>query len=99
MRFRVANAHRTQASLEDLAVCAVVVADQGARRAVPRESFCHSIGEPLSARVSRHRRRDQLTRAVMDDNQDVEQCGSVNAHLEVSHLWSSGIDPLGRGDI
>ena len=51
----VANPHRSDAVREGSSVCTIIVADQIARRCVPRECFHDLLRQPLRRRVLGYR--------------------------------------------
>ena len=63
----VPDAHRSHPSLERDAKCSVIVADEIFRRRVPQERFGDLTRQPLRRRVAGHRKPQQLSPFVPEN--------------------------------
>ena len=81
----IANAEGSKAADEHIAVAGIPVADQIARCLLPAAGLRELIGDPLSGRMRRHAKPQDLSPAVAHDQEPIEQPERDGRHHEQIH--------------
>ena len=69
----IADPHRTNAPGVRVPKCPVAVTDQVSRRFVPGKRFCDLPRDPLGGRIRGDAYPGQLSAAMLEDHQSIEQ--------------------------
>src|ERR1700730_3558301 len=81
----IPDAHGAQSAHDDATIDPVAIADQVARRFLPRESFCDLARNPFRGRMCCDVDPDEISAAKPDDDEGIEQVEADRRNNEQVH--------------